>query len=97
MNRLTLADLEELERLEAAVTPGEWYRTGPLTEEESLRNGGIPVGLGRWYHGDDGTGIVDILDNLKESDAELIAAARNALKDLIALAKVGLLAQEKAL
>ncbi len=88
MNRLTLADLEELERLEAAATPGLWRRGIPACDcADAVQDGESSVML------PDGECIAP---HALDADAALISRSRNALKDLIALAKVGLLAQEKA-
>lgn len=87
--------LDELEALLAKATGGEWFRTGPLSEEESCRNGGVPAGLISVLRGDDPEEI-DLLDELGADNIDLIAALRNAAPALIAAARrVGVL--EKAL
>lgn len=89
MNRLTLADLEELERLEAAATGDPWIiGNDDLTIQSEVKIGEDKTVAGQLYW--DSGGVAETFD------AALIVAARNRLKDLIALAKVGLLAQEKA-
>lgn len=69
---LTAAELDELERLEAAATPGEWQR---LLSERTIYSVADP---------DDWDPIAT---DVYATDAALIAAARNALPTLLAMAR----------
>jgi hypothetical protein len=77
MPDLTPAVVEGLEALEKAATPGEWQDNGFVAGK---------------FKGDafvemnDGVGA-DLYGPLKHQNAKLIAAARNALPQLLALAK----------
>jgi hypothetical protein len=70
--------IAELKRLLAESTPRPWYRTGPLAEDETGVLGGIDMGL---LSEPDGT---DLIDDPREADYDLIAAAVNALPALLA-------------
>ena len=69
--------IAELKRLMAEATPRPWYRTGPLDEEEIGVLGGQDMGL---LSEPDGT---DLIDDPREADYDLIAAAVNALPSLL--------------
>lgn len=79
-----MSTLDELERLEKAATPGPWYLffAKTLDGEEfdgiSSAGGGV-VSNPQRYHLDE--------PYIKRPDAALIAAARNALSELIKIAK----------
>lgn len=69
-----MVDLDELERLEREATPGPWEWYGI-----SLKAGRVEV-LGPGESDSFGYGTIDVAD----ADQDLIAAARNALPELIA-------------
>ena len=75
--------IAELKRLMAEATPRPWYRTGPLDEEETGVAGGVRMGLLSEPDGDEAK-QTDLIDDPKESDYDLIAAAVNSLPDLLA-------------
>ena len=75
--------IAELKRRLAEATPRPWYRTGPLDEEETGVAGGVRMGLLSEPDGDEAK-QTDLIDDPKESDYDLIAAAVNALPDLLA-------------
>ena len=76
--KTTPETIAELKRLLAESTPRPWYRTGPLAEDETGVLGGIDMGL---LSEPDGT---DLIDDPREADYDLIAAAVNALPSLLA-------------
>ena len=82
MKPMTLADLDEMERLEREATGAMWS----LEKSNSKDSAGIYV-----EHEKLGIEIWNSLDAAK--DANLVVAARNNLPQLLALARVGLLAQ----
>ena len=92
MNPLTLTDLDELERLEREGTGGEWRAVSLGTKI------GRSDAQGRAHicgtHRQEGVVSKHEGGTNPSSDARLIAAARNRLPQLLALARVGLLAQE---
>jgi hypothetical protein len=79
----TTEKIAELKRLMAEATPRPWYRTGPLDEEETGVLGGVDMGLLSAPDGDDAN-QTNLIDDPKEADYDLIAAAVNALPDLLA-------------
>lgn len=81
-NTLTAADLDKLELLEAAATPGEWHYY-----ERGSRLMGFDVNPVD-CHADDMRGDRGMLE--REEDAAFIAASRNAFRALLALARKGL-------
>jgi len=83
MTDLTAQQIEELERLEAAATPGEWFAFETYTGEE----GAFEVGPGEFdtvAHVRQGN---DELTGDAKSNAAFIAAIRNAAKPLLTMAE----------
>ena len=74
--------IAELRRLLDEAAPRPWYRTGPLSEDETGVYGGVAMGLLSVPDGDDAN-QTDLIDDPKESDYDLIAAAVNALPSLL--------------
>lgn len=75
---MTPEQLDELERLEAEATPGEWL----------LRE--LPRGHGFAIESEENTGNVGRAYNDESEDAQFIAALRNNAKALIEAARNGL-------
>lgn len=66
----------------APASPLPWYVTGPLSEEEACRIGGVPVSICRSVPDEDGGADRDIDlfdDGLSEADAAYIVHAANTL------------------
>ena len=74
--------IDQLRRLLAEATPGPWYRTGPLDEDETGVAGGVRMGLLSEPDGDEAK-QTDLIDDPKESDYDLIVAAVNALPSML--------------
>jgi hypothetical protein len=74
--------IAELRRLLDEAAPRPWYRTGPLAEDETGVAGGVRMGLLSEPDGDEAK-QTDLIDDPKESDYDLIAAAVNALPSLL--------------
>jgi hypothetical protein len=74
---MTTKQIDDIKRLLAEATPRPWYRTGPLGEDETGVLGGVDMGL---LSEPDGT---DLIDDPREADYDLIAAAVNALPALL--------------
>jgi len=85
---LTLTDLDELERLEREASAGPWEDCGTIDQRVSpwAEVIGLEEFGGPWHY--------DHSLSIKECDRALIVTARNRLPQLLALARVGLLAQE---
>jgi len=90
----TLAQLDELEAKAKAATPGEWIAYKPL-EEEDFEQWWVWLKSALPYYG--GVACCQITDGRdlerERHDAEFIAAVRNQIEALIALAR----AQHEAL
>lgn len=79
------AALRVLHREAPAHTPGPWFVQGPFADGEANKAGGEPRTIVAEVEGE----TFDILDDLGEDDARLIAAAPDLLTALDALMRCG--------
>lgn len=63
-------------------TPGPWYRSGPVAEDECGVAGGVDVDVVAGAPNDEPPSTISILDGLSVADADLIAAAPELLAAL---------------
>lgn len=79
---------EQIQRLQALkVTGGEWFLYGPLSEEESSVVGGVPPKIVAMFPEimDEGEQTVDLHDECRAADFELMAHAKLLLEEVVRL------------
>lgn len=90
-----MIDLDELERLSAAATDAPWVHGAdddPPSEDIHAESGGAIAMV--WPHANVRT-VMRHGENFSHADARLIVATRNALPELIRLARIGLATEQK--
>ena len=68
--------IDELDRLHAKATPGEWFYVASMTDEESMTAGGTYADVVVASEDDDSS-PASVIDGPSDRDAELIASLRS--------------------